>query len=209
MSSSSSSERSVGKVLEFWLGDAAETDPDLEAFTARTKFWFMRNADTDRRVRELFEEDVERARAGALDAWAETPLGRVALVILLDQFPRNLFRDSPRAFASDARAREISLAGLEAGADRNLRVAPRFMLYMPLMHAEDRGLQARATELFTRLRDEAPEPLRAELSNALRFAERHKEIVDLFGRFPHRNRVLGRATTPEEEEFLKQPNSSF
>ena len=120
------------------------------------------------------------------------PMTAIAAVIALDQFPRNMFRGSPRAFATDALALSIAQHAIAAGWDEELTQQQRLFLYMPFQHAEDRAVQARSIELFTRL----------GLGENLDYANRHKEIVDRFGRFPHRNEVLGRVSTPEEVEFI-------
>jgi uncharacterized protein (DUF924 family) len=199
----------AGEILGFWFGDVAQATPTLEQLKARTRLWFAKSDETDRAIRERFGADVERAARGELDHWAETPLGRLALVVLLDQFPRNMFRGSARAFEADGKALALVEEGLAAGVDRELFPGERFVFYLPLMHSEDRVRQARSSQLYARLRDEGPAHLREELGSAAWFADRHKYIVDRFGRFPHRNAALGRASTPEEVEFLKEPNSSF
>lgn len=131
--------------------------------------------------------------------WEKAPYSALALVIVLDQFPLNMFRHSPRAFSTEAEARRIAKAAVSQGFDRELTEEQKQFLYMPFMHSENREDQQRSVELFTA----------AGLKDALPYAIGHKEIVDRFGRFPHRNRTLGRESTPEEIEFLKQPGSSF
>ena len=195
-------------LLSYWFGPGG-APPTLAEFRERTKFWFFKDPTNDRRIRELFAADVERASVGELTVLEATPRGRLALVLLLDQFPRNLYRGSARAFATDGEALRIVLEGLEGAVDRELAVPERFMFYMPLMHAEDRAMQERSVGLFRRLREEAPPELDEELANAVKFAERHREIIERFGRYPHRNAVVGRVSTPEEEAFLLEPGSSF
>jgi len=180
-------------VLEFWFGP--------RPFAPRA-VWFEKDAGFDRACAG-FTDDQARAAAGAYDDWAETAEGALALVLLLDQFPRNLFRGTPRAYASDAKAREIARRALAAGFDRQLPVVQRVFLYMPFQHSEDLADQEESRRLFAVATDH---PQHAE---NLGYAERHYEIIARFGRFPHRNAVLGRATTPEEAAFLKEPNSSF
>jgi len=197
------------ELLDFYFADAARADCDLETFKARTKYWFFRNADTDAEIRRRFESDAERAAKGELDAWKESALGRLGLVVLLDQFPRNLNRDSPRAFDNDPKALAVALDGLEHHADAEMTAGERLVFYLPLMHAEDVALQKRASELYRKLATEGNEPLRPELESAYKFAERHRYIVERFGRFPHRNKAVGRESTPEEIAFLQEPNSSF
>ena len=138
-----------------------------------------------------------RRSAASCDDWARSPRGALALVILLDQFTRNIHRGTPAMHEGDAKAVATALAVIESGADASFSADERQFLYMPLMHSEDRALQQRSLEKFR------------ELGQSLDYAERHAEIVFRFGRFPHRNAILGRVSTPEEVEFLKQPGSSF
>jgi uncharacterized protein (DUF924 family) len=159
--------------------------------------WWAPDPAFDRHLRERHEHDVEAALRGDLDGWAQTPRGALALVILLDQIARNIYRGTPRMYAGDAKALATSLSVIESGEDRSLSEDERQFLYMPLMHCEDRALQERSLEKFR------------ELGSSLDYAEQHAEVVFRFGRFPHRNAILGRASTPEEIEFLKQPGSSF
>jgi uncharacterized protein (DUF924 family) len=159
--------------------------------------WWKPDAAFDDSLRATYGDDVEAAIRGERDDWARSPRGALALVILLDQFTRNIYRDTPRMYAGDAKAVATSLAVIESGADASLSADERQFLYMPLMHSEDRGLQQRSLEKFR------------ELGQSLEWAEHHAAIVMRFGRFPHRNAVLGRESTPEEVEFLSQPGSSF
>lgn len=174
----------------------------LDGWFADSSRWFDKDPENDRAMRERFGEAHEAACRGELDHWREDPAQCLALVILLDQLSRNLHRDSPEAFAQDERTQEIVLEGLSRGHDRALPLDRRGFFYMPLMHAEDPDLQARSVELFSALKEEG-------VGSFYSYAVRHKEIVDRFGRFPHRNEILGRASTAEEAEFLEQPGSSF
>jgi len=168
-------------VLDFWF---RELSPEA---------WFVRNDDVDRVVRERFLPLYEEISRQPQDATPGTARQALATVIVLDQFPRNLFRDSPRAFATDAHALAVAQRSIAAGLDRELNSQERMFLCMPFQHCEDRAVQVRSIELFTALGDES----------TLGYAHKHKEIIDRFGRYPHRNAVLGRASTPEEVEFLK------
>lgn len=208
MADSDSLEPRCRELLDFYFGEASRPDCDLETFRTRTKFWFMRNAATDTEIRTRFAPLVDRAVAGELDAWKETALGRLALVVLLDQFPRNLNRDSARAFDHDARALALTLEGVEHGDHAALTPGEKLVFYLPIMHSEEKALQARASQLYTELAGESA-VLGPELDMAKKFALRHREIIDRFGRFPHRNKVLGRESTAEEIAFLQEPNSSF
>jgi uncharacterized protein (DUF924 family) len=190
-------------VLTFWFGPPGS--PPL----ARASSWYEKNPAFDREIRERFESTHALAASGALDAWKATPRGRLALVILLDQLSRNLYRGTAQAFAQDARAREYTLEGIANGDDLALDSIARAFLYMPLLHAEDVDLQHKSLAAFERLLLAAPDDLRGYLESSQRYAIRHAEIVERFGRFPHRNELLGRPSTPEELEFLRQPGSSF
>jgi len=174
-------------VLAFWFDDA--TRPG----------WFVRSEAFDARVRDELGPLHARAARGELDAWSADPRGALALVILLDQAPRNLHRGSPDSFASDAAALRHARAVVDAGHDRGLSEVERVFLYLPFEHSESLADQDRCLDLMSDL----PTPMWRD------FADRHRRIVARFGRFPHRNAILGRESTPEEVEFLKQPGSSF
>jgi len=193
-------------VLAFWFG---EEHGDWEAAPGKASMWFRGGADVDREIRERFGDAVRRAGAGELDGWAETPRGRLSLVVLLDQMTRNIHRGSGEAFACDERVRVLVAEGLVAGVDRELRPVERTFFYMPLMHAEDLACQDRCLALFEALSAEASHEHRERFAANVEYARRHRDVVARFGRFPHRNQRLRRESTPEEREFLKQPGSSF
>jgi len=187
MSRPASSHAWIKDVLTFWFEDVGADS------------WYAKDDAIDAAIRERFGAlFLAVAQTTPADEPA-TAHGALAAVIVLDQFPRNMFRGSPQAFATDAHALAIAEAAIARGLDRELAMGERQFLYMPFQHSEDGAVQARSVELF------------ASLGNAevLRFAESHKEIVDRFGRFPHRNAVLGRTSTPEEIAFLDEPGSSF
>jgi uncharacterized protein (DUF924 family) len=188
-------------VLAFWFGAGWPEEPPSEACRQR---WWKKSKAFDEEIRQRFGDTHAEASAGKLAHWADTPSGCLALVIVLDQFSRNLHRDDPRAWAADATAQRYARAAVDRGADRDLPPHGRAFLYMPFMHAEDRDLQAHSCALFETLGKDHP-----ELAAISKYAVQHREIVDRFGRFPHRNAALGRASTPEELEFLKEPGSSF
>jgi uncharacterized protein (DUF924 family) len=171
--------------------------------------WWKKDPAFDDDIRDRFEPAHTLAARGALDGWKATPRGRLALVILLDQFSRNMYRGTPRAFAQDARACECTLEAIVEGDEQGLGIMERSFLYMPLMHAEDVDLQHKSVAAFERLCRAAPETLRKAVEQTLDYAKKHAEIVERFGRFPHRNTILGRSSTPEEVTFLTQPGSSF
>ena len=176
-------------VIDFWF---RELTPDQ---------WFMEGGpQLDDRVRARFGALVEAARLGALDHWATSARGRLALIILLDQFPRHCFRGMPEAYLGDTKAQTLAADGIEAGMDEQLNFAERQFFYMPLMHAEDRDLQALSLERFEALLEAA--------EAVVGFASGHRRLVYRFGRFPHRDRILGRASSPEEEAFLASEDDS-
>ncbi len=178
-------------VLDYWFGKAPEN---------RGEFWFGGDEETDLEIRERFGELYREAEARDLDHWAHTASGRLALIILLDQFSRNIHRDDPRAYDNDSRAQWLVEDGVHAGMDRELGPYQRAFFYMPLMHAENRTAQNHSVELFTHLAAEYPE----ECAGFVKHAEQHRDVVARFGRFPHRNELLGRETTDAEAEMLKR-----
>jgi len=186
----------TAEVLDYWFGPA----PDL---ASRRRLWFGKDAATDAEILRRFEDLHRAALAGELDAWLAAPASALALVIALDQFPRNMYRDTARAFAADAKALASAREALAQGHDRRLLPAQRLFLYLPFEHSEDLAEQRRSVKLFAALDNEAG------MADAYDFALRHYCVIARFGRFPHRNASLGRASTPEELAFLQQPGSRF
>jgi uncharacterized protein (DUF924 family) len=180
-------------VLDFWFGP-----PPLQTRDA----WFRKSDAFDAEVRERFGATLEAALAGGVDGWAGTPRGALAAVIVLDQFTRNAFRDTPRAFAGDARALALARRLAYTAQDRTLAPLERWFAYMPFEHSESLVDQYESVRLFRALAE-------AGLAEPLPWAERHLDVVRRFGRFPHRNALLGRVSTPEELAFLQQPGSRF
>jgi uncharacterized protein (DUF924 family) len=180
-------------ILDFWL----------PAGTSARDEWFRKDPAFDAVIRTHFGAPVAAALGGAYAAWTAEPRGALALVLLLDQFTRNLFRGTPRMFAGDARALAVAEAAVAAEQDRALGPFERWFLYMPFEHAEDLAAQERSIDLFSRLAAETG------LESPLEWAEKHAAVVRRFGRYPHRNAILGRAPTPEEIAFLAAPGSSF
>jgi len=194
------------ELLDFWFGDATD---DVVVGQAQSALWWGANAETDDLIAGQFGQAASAAAAGALDHWTGSPRGRLAVILLLDQMPRVIHRGTPGAFAQDDNARRFTAKGLESGADRLLRPIERVFFYLPFEHSEDERDQHRSIELYRKLAAEVPEKWRESFDAYLDFAVRHKAIIDRFGRFPHRNAVLGRESTPEEIEFLKEPGSGF
>lgn len=186
------------EVLEFWFG--AADSPELGRYRRQ---WFEKSAAFDALCRERFLATLEAAAAGGLERWAERPFGALALVVTLDQFPRNIFRGTPQAFATDARALALARSVVARGFDAAYVPAQCWFAYLPFEHAEDLAAQRESLELYERLRGDPPS------ASPIAYAQRHYAVVERFGRFPHRNAVLGRVSTPEELAFLAQPGSGF
>ena len=189
-------EASAGDVLDFWYGPKAERGP------ARPE-WYRKVESYDALIRERFGSLLERASRRELQSWQCEPQSMNALIVVLDQFSRNLHRDDPRAFAQDAHARECVRLAIGRGDEAQLLPVQRVFLYMPLEHSEDAADQAECLERMSAL-EAFP-----ETRGFSEWARKHKAVIDRFGRFPHRNAILGRASTPEEIEFLRQPGSRF
>lgn len=194
------------EILTFWFG---ESEDPLAYDAGRMDLWFRSGRSYDALVRERFAVDLARAAAGELDAWLETPRGTLALVIVLDQFSRHTHRGTARAFAQDARAQRIVGAGVTRGVDRKLKPIERAFFYLPLEHAEDPALQDQSVTLHERLLAELPPEHREDYRGFLEHARKHRDIIARFGRFPHRNAILGRDSTEEEIAFLEQPGSGY
>jgi uncharacterized protein (DUF924 family) len=198
-------------VRDFWFGPRPLSAEELNR---RIRFWFGDRSSQlrqrrDEQIRARFGGLLERATGGQLAAWADGPRRRLSLIILLDQFPRSIFRGTARAFAYDAQALGLTLSGMQSAADAALDVVERIFFYMPLQHAENREVQDESVAAYRRLHSEAPEELSGPFSSALRSAQNHRSIIEQFGRFPYRNRVLGRTSTPEEGEWLRKGGTSF
>lgn len=198
-------------IREFWFG---RLPLSADGLNRRIRFWFGGAASElgqlrDEHMRARFGELLEQAASGELASWADGPRRRLSLILLLDQFPRNMFRGSARAFAYDAQALALTLSGMQSAADAALDVVERMFFYMPLQHAESREVQDESVAAYRRLLAEAPQELRGPFAGASRSAENHRTIIERFGRFPHRNRVLGRETTPAEEEWLRKGGEKF
>ncbi len=198
------------EVRRFWFGKAPLKP---EGVAAQLALWFGGDAEeqhrTDEQVRSRFGSLIERAAAGELAAWADSPRRRLSLILLLDQFPRHVYRGTERAFAADREALALTLSGMQSAADAALTPVERIFFYMPLQHAELRDAQEESVAAYRRLLSEAPAELDAVFTSALESAELHRSIVARFGRFPHRNRVLERRDTPEEEQYLRERGQTF
>jgi uncharacterized protein (DUF924 family) len=192
-------ERDALAVMDFWFGRHGDRGRN----TPRRQ-WFEKSDAFDEQIRNRFGTLIPRAIAGELQTWSADPEGAVAQILVLDQFTRNVFRGQAQAFAGDPRALAAARALVDAGTDRTLPGVQRMFVYLPFEHAEDMAAQNESLRLFGQLEVEAP-----EVGDMLVWAQRHHDIIARFGRFPHRNAALGRASTAEEIEFLKQPGSGF
>jgi uncharacterized protein (DUF924 family) len=186
------------EVLAFWFGA-----PESPEFGRPRAAWFVKSAAFDAEIGDRFLATYEAAAAGALDGWGARPLGALALAVVLDQFPRNMFRGTPRAFATDPRALDLARAIVARGFDVAMLPVQRWFAYLPFEHAEDLGAQRESLRLFERIATEAGG------AGTFTYAMRHYAVIARFGRFPHRNAILGRASTPDEVAFLALPGSSF
>lgn len=184
---------SATEVLSFWFGDKLEM----------RNVWFVKNSDFDAEVRSRFLPLYEQTASDQLDRWVDSPESCLALIIVLDQFPRNLFRGTARSFATDAKALKIAKSAIAQQFDRQVPPVQRFFFYLPLEHSENLDDQNESVRLYEQFRDNS------DLKETYDYALRHQVVIERFGRFPHRNQILDRPSTPEEIEFLKQPGSSF
>lgn len=196
----------VQEILEYWFGSLqmGEIYP-----MDKSKQWFGGGDDIDKEIRNRFEKQIVAATKNELDAWKETPRGRLALIILVDQFTRNIYRGTPEAFAYDSIAQELTLEGLSQEHDLALLPIERVFFYLPLEHSENIEIQEISVQKFHAI---LPAVLPEQIAHFVSFEDyawRHYEIIVKFGRFPHRNEILSRESTPEEIEFLKNPNASF
>ena len=193
-------------VYDFWLPNIEETP---EYSQAQSAVWFGKNDEFDNRIKSDFVPGLDKLAESDWKSWIESPKGAVSCVIALDQFPRNAFRGTSRMYAYDPKALEIAKDIVAKGMDSEMNLFEKVFLYLPYEHSEDLDDQKTCMELFTNLRDGASEEMKGNAENYLEFARKHLVIVERFGRFPHRNEILGRESTPEEVEFLKQPGSGF
>ncbi len=186
-------------VLEYWFGEPAI---DTEGYGKKIRRWFMGGPAMDAEIVERFGARVEQALAGELEGWASTIRGRLALILLLDQFTRSIYRDDPRAFSGDAKAQALAVDAFDRGLHRELTMEERQFLAMPLTHAENLALQERNVALTEELYAEAPTWQQQVMTMGLEQSRKYRDVIARFGRFPHRNKVLGRVNTPDEENFL-------
>ncbi|MDH3702365.1 MAG: DUF924 domain-containing protein [Alphaproteobacteria bacterium] len=196
----------IAKIVDYWLGPSLESP---EAAFARRDVWYDASPAVDDEIRSRFGALMPPALAGDLIDWQETPDGALALVLLLDQFTRNLYRNTPEAYAGDASSFEIMNRAIDRTLDRELHPVPRIWLYHPFHHSEEIEEQDRGIGLLKTILSGAPEPWHPYIERSIWGWGRHRDIVARFGRFPHRNEVLGRVSTEEERAFLAESQQSF
>ena len=209
-----SATENIETILAFWFGaDGSSTDAPAATVSGRqSALWWGKDVAVDQTIKTRFEAYLLTAADGRRDEWAETPQGMLALILLLDQFPRNMYRDTAQSFSFDALAQQCCHLGLAQGFDQQLAPLQRVFFYLPLEHSEDLEDQEHCVQLFRALAKQIAKDdpaSRETFDGYLKFADRHHAIVARFGRFPHRNAILGRTSTPEEEAFLQQPGSRF
>jgi uncharacterized protein (DUF924 family) len=191
------------EVLSYWFPEEDLFEADPQTFGRQMKWWFQGGPEVDSEISERFGEVLEQARRGELDHWAETPRGRLALIVVLDQFSRNVYRGSPLSYSQDEKALKLALEGIDAGMDRELSAMERIFFWLPLGHSEDLALHERSVLHAEEEAANAPPHLRVEVEFGVSQARAAREIIARFGRHPHRNEILGRTSTPEELEYLR------
>ena len=189
----------IDAVLGFWFREPELSAPQIDG---RMDIWFGEDPLFDRRIRDEFLGDVANASDGKYDHWTGSPEGTLALILLLDQFRRNIYRGTAEAYACDKKALKLCVEGAVRKGDRGLSAIQRVFFYMPLQHAESRKVQARSVSIYRKLADSVSKTYEETFQTICQFAELHHDIVEQFGRFPHRNKTLDRKNTPEEEEYL-------
>ena len=196
----------IDAVLDFWFREQELSAPQIDR---RMDVWFGEDDVFDHECKKEFSDDVALASEGKLDHWAHEPRGRLALILLLDQFRRNIYRNSAEAFSKDKAALKLCVEGAMEKKDQGLAPIQRAFFYMPLQHAESAKVQAKSVELFTRLAESVSRTYRETFETIAQFAELHRDIINQFGRFPHRNKLLNRPNTPEEDEYLSGDSPDF
>jgi uncharacterized protein (DUF924 family) len=191
------------EVLSYWFPEEDIFDADRETFWRQMGWWFQGGPEVDREIAERFGEVLEQARRGELDHWADTPRGRLALIVVLDQFSRNIYRGSPLSYAQDPKALELAVGSIDAEMDRELSPMERIFFWMPLGHSEDLALQERVVRHQEEEAASAPPHLREMAEFGISQARAVRDVIARFGRHPHRNEILGRTSTPEEIEYLR------
>ena len=193
------------QVLKFWFGVQEDGFP----IENKSQLWFSGSAEADRIIQSRFGSYIEKALAGNMESWKSTPRGQLALIILLDQFTRSIYRKTPQAFSGDSLAREIAHENIKKGWNKDLSFSERTFIYMPFMHSEELADQELCIELFNELKNEVPDNRKEQIKNSIYFAKDHRDIIARFGRFPHRNKTLRRESTPAERAYLEDGANSY
>lgn len=196
----------IDAILSFWFKEQALTAPQIDR---RMDIWFSEDPVFDHEIEKEFSDDIEAASNGKLQHWTSSAEGRLALILLIDQFRRNIYRGTANAFAKDKLALKLCVEGAMEKVDQVLSPIERVFFYMPLQHAESKKVQEKSVALYNRLADAVSPTFRETLLTVAQFAELHKDIIDQFGRFPHRNALLGRENTAEESEYLAGDSPDF
>jgi uncharacterized protein (DUF924 family) len=196
----------IDEILEFWFKEQELSAPKIDR---RMDLWFGEDEAFDLEIEREFGDDIRTAADGKLDHWAKSPRGRLALILLLDQFRRNIYRGTPKAFDKDKAALKLCVEGAMDKKDQGLTPIERVFFYMPLQHSESAKVQAKSVELYTKLAESVSPTYRETFQTVAYYAELHRDIVEQFGRFPHRNQLLGRKNTPAEEEYLSGDSPDF
>ena len=200
------SEPDIKRILDFWFAGSGRESPRVDS---RMDRWFRVDEKLDSQIRDEFGDLVERASNGELDDWTESARGRLALILLLDQFRRNIYRGSPDAFTQDSVALNLCIEGTVDGCHRDLTPIQQLFFFMPMQHAESLAVQKKSVGVFVALADSVTETMRETFRTAAQFAELHHDIVAEFGRFPHRNAILKRQDTAAEAAYLTEENPTF
>ena len=196
----------IESILSFWFKEHELSAPQIDA---RMDIWFGEDPVFDHEIEKEFADDVEDASSGRLDHWAHQPHGRLALILLLDQFRRNIYRNTAEAFARDKLALKLCVEGAMEKKDAGLTPIQRVFFYMPLQHAESRKVQAKSVQIYRKLASAVSPTYRETFETIAQFAELHRDIIERFGRFPHRNRLLNRRNSAEEAEYLAGDTMTF
>ena len=196
----------IDAILAFWFKEQELSAPQIDR---RMDIWFGEDEVFDLECKKDFTDDVKAASDGKLDHWAHEPRGRLALILLLDQFRRNIYRNTAAAFAMDKAALKLCVEGAMEKKDKGLTPIQLAFFYMPLQHTESRKVQAKGVEMYNRLSEAVSPTYRKTFETIAQFAELHHDIIEQFGRFPHRNVLLNRQNTPEENEYLAGDNPDF
>lgn len=197
--------KEVDKILDFWFGEIR----DGLCVDDRNEFWFMPDKQTDIAIKNDFENLVLKAADGILSDWESSPTGSLALIILLDQFPRNIYRGTPNAFQFDGQARRICKHGLLEGIDQELELIQRCFYYMPLEHSENTDDQDLCVNIYIKMKETADKIHIDQINHSLKYARIHRDIIISFGRFPHRNKILNRKSTRAELDFISNEGYRF